>query len=94
MLELDEYQYQAPFQPDKVGEKNRRKAFSIFSAEPLAFKSQDSARPDVLLPKKSSFPGADLTQKKTPIYIEELTLSKFIEDYLDFICIETQNKFK
>ena len=93
MLELDEYQYQAPFQPDQVGEKNRRKAFSIFSAEPLGFKSQDG-RPDGLLAKKSSLPGADLQQKKTPIYIEELTLSKFIEDYLDFICIETQRQFK
>jgi hypothetical protein len=66
---------------------NCRKAFSIFSADPLGFNSQLSKRTDDLLAKKSTLPGGDLQSKKTPIYIEELTLSKFIEDYLDFICI-------
>ena len=61
MLELDEHQYEAPFQPNKVGDLNRRKAFSIFSADPLGFNSQLSKRTDDLLPKKSSLPGADLS---------------------------------
>lgn len=30
----------------------------------------------------------NLNNKKTPIYIEELLLSKFIEDYLDFMLPE------
>ena len=37
MLQLDEESYEAPFYPGKDGEKNRRKAFSIFSAVPEAF---------------------------------------------------------
>ena len=90
MLQLDDQSYEAPFYPGLVGEKNRRKAYSIFSAVPEGFMAQTSSRGDMLTSKNS----VEGRKTKTPIYIEELTMSKFIEDYLDFLCIETSRQFK
>ena len=85
MIKFKEKEYEAPFEPSKIAKKNLKKANSIFNTttESAFSKLNSNIAEDngrfPLRPEESFRPT-----KPTPVYIQELALSKFIEEYLDF----------
>ena len=88
MIKFKDEQYMAPFKPTNIGSRNLKKVYSILLTNPDAvlgkLSTSISNETKFELRRDESF----LNQKRTPIYIEELALSRLIEDYLDFMIPE------
>ena len=91
MLQFKDENYKAPFRPSKQADRNLKKIYSIFTT------IDGTARGKTFVPQADSeIRNIETEQggKKTPIYIEELKLSRFIEDYLDQISNDTFKHFQ
>ena len=88
MIKYKDKQYEAPFKPNKLGDKNLDKIYSIFSSsnsENLFAKMQTQASVEFDKKNPPIRRETDFGITYEPIYFEEFMLSKFVEDYLDFM---------